>query len=142
MLSPFSGALSVQTRLACIFLFLLLLAFHFGDSLLVFSFFSFIPLMANVSVTSVPSRSVGVCYAPFTLDVYLHEYEGFLYAERLDAMPFNGDAETMYDACNGSDCDTAFGGWSQRCAHWGRQDTVLRSDDIRYVDISFLLCEE
>lgn len=54
--------------------------------------------MAITSRSSTPSSSACLRYIPFTLDVYLHEYIGFLYTERFVAMPSNGDAEqcTMF----------------------------------------------
>lgn len=39
--------------------------------------------------------------------MYHHDYEDYLDIERSNKVPSNGEAETVYDARNRSDCDTA-----------------------------------
>lgn len=98
--------------------------------------------MAMTSGASTTFRSGGLYYAPFTLDVYVREYEYFPDTEQLDAMPSNSVTESMFDARNGFARDKVLGAWSRRWAHWGGWEMVLRNDDIRYVYMPFLGFEE
>lgn len=83
-----------------------------------------------LSGASISSRSGGLHYAPFTLDVYLQDYKDYLEISRFDVMPLNGDAEMSYGARFGLDCDSALDAWSRRWTHWDGCRTVLRSNDI------------
>lgn len=47
------------------------------------------------------SRSDGLCYAPFTLVVFLLKYDDYLGTMRFDEIPLNDDAETIYNTCDG-----------------------------------------
>lgn len=73
--------------------------------------------MAMTSAASTPSRSDGLCWAPFTLDVYHYEHKNYLDTEKHEAMPSNGDSERIYDTHNGLGGDTALWTWSRR---WDR----------------------
>lgn len=57
-------------------------------------------------------------------------------------MTLNGDVGTIYNARNGFDGNTALGAWSRHRAHWGGRGAALRNDDIPYVDMPFVRCEE
>lgn len=116
---------------------LLFLSFPF-----IFSCDGFLYPMASTSGASALSRSGVLRYALFSVDVYLCEYKGFLYTERILAMPSNGDAKTIYDARNRYDPDTALGAWSRCWAYWSGRGRVLQSDDIRYVDMTLVHYEE
>lgn len=86
--------------------------------------------MVNTSGGSTPSRLGGICYAPISLDVYLCDYKYFLDTQRFEAMPSNGDAETIYGVCNGADFNTALGACTRRWAHWDGLGAVLRTTAI------------
>lgn len=88
------------------------------------------------------SESGGFWYVSFSLDVYLCEYKGVLYTERLAAMLLNDAAETFYDAGNGLDRDTALGAWTLRWTHWSGCGAVPQNNDIRYENTPFIRCEE
>lgn len=85
-----------------------------------------------------PSCSGFLRYMPSALDVYLHYYKDYLEMERFNAMPSNGDAETVYNARNGLYGDTALGAWVRRWTHWDGHGAVLRANDTRYVDMLFV----
>lgn len=87
-----------------------------------FIFFSVMPMSSGAST---PSRSGGLRYVPFTLDVFLSECKDYLETSRLDAMPSNGDAKTIYNTRNGFDRDMASGAWSLFWAQWGGRCAVL-----------------
>lgn len=64
--------------------------------------------MAISSGGSTPSVFADLLYAQFGLDVYLDHYKKCLDMVRFEDMPSNSDAETVYDARNGIDRETAF----------------------------------
>lgn len=70
--------------------------------------------MAISSDASTLSRSGGLRYVPFALDVYLREYKDYLNTDCFDAISLKGDVETIYKSRNGFDCDTAPGAWLRR----------------------------
>lgn len=61
------------------------------------------------SGTNAPSKSGGLCCAPFGLEGYLHDYKDCLDTERFGAILSNDNAETAYDDRNGRDVDTVLG---------------------------------
>lgn len=76
------------------------------------------------------STSFSLYYVPFALDVYVHDYDGYLDAERFCAMFSNGDAITIYNTINGVDCGATLDARVRRWRHWGGRSAVLRSDDM------------
>lgn len=151
VLSSSSGVSSVLTRLAFILLLVILIGTHFQwlciCGILLYLFVPhcspfFFSVMAITSGARTPSTSGGLHYATFTLDLYHREYKDFLGTDWIDAMPSNDDADMMYYACNGFCLDTALGVRGNCCAHWGGCSGVPRKDDIWYVDMPFIRCEE
>lgn len=117
MVSLFPAVTIVRSRPISIFSFIeicflfvatafLLLYFTFPIFVLLFPLFCVIGDDGRVST---PSGSGGLWSTPFALDVYLYSYKDYLDTERLDAIPSNGDAETVYDARNGLDRETELG---------------------------------
>lgn len=57
------------------------------------------------------SMSDGVRYAPFSFSVFVHDFKGYLNAERLGSIATSSEAETVYAARNGLHRDTSIGAW-------------------------------
>lgn len=67
--------------------------------------------METSSGASNRSGSGGLIYASFGLDRYRHDFKDYLDTKHFGAVLSHGDAETVYDSCNGLDHDKALGAW-------------------------------
>lgn len=86
--------------------------------------FSFLMSMAMCLDASKPFWSVGLRYALFGLDVYLHGNKNYLDTERFYTTPSNGDAEVIYNACNGLHRYAIHGAWILHWSHLDGRDWV------------------
>lgn len=93
--------------------------------------------MAMSSGGSILSKSGGLRRAPFTFNMYHHEYKNHSDTKLFNEMPSSGNAGTVYDTHNGFDFNTALSVWSR---HWlAVADAVLSYETTTFDILTYRL---
>lgn len=75
-------------------------------------------------------------------DNQLRGYDGYLDAERFDAMMSSGKDMLVSVTRSGVNCSTALSFWARSGMYWGGHAAILRAENAIYVHRTFIQCEK